>query len=425
MGMWAQRVAAAGLALMGWLAAAHAAETVVPAGGTSLADAIAAAPAGAVLRLAPGVHDGPVVIAQPLTLIGQDGAVIDGGGKGSVVRVEAEGVTLRGLDIRHSGVDLPGRDSAIHLDKGAGGTVIEGNRMTDNLIGVTVWGSQDVIVRDNVIRGRHDLRISEQGDGVSIWNAPGTRVEGNDIAQSRDGVRAVTGRDVAIIGNTFRELRFAVHFMYTNDSEVSRNRSTGNDLGYALMFSGNLTVRNNLSENDRDHGIALNYANDSQFVGNVVRHGGDKCVFIYNSNKNAFRGNIFEGCGIGIHFTAGSEGNAISGNGFIGNQVQVMYVSTRRVDWSHEGRGNYWSDNPAFDLDGDGIADQPYRPNDIVDRVVWAVPLAKLLLNSPAVQVVRWAQAQFPAISPGGVVDGAPLMRPPAPGLPPGEDIHG
>jgi nitrous oxidase accessory protein len=293
--------------------------------------------------------------------------------------------------------------------------------MTDTLIGVTVWGARDAIVRDNVIRGRHDLRISEQGDGVSIWNAPGTRVEGNDIAQSRDGVRAVTGRDVAIIGNTFQDLRFAVHFMYTNDSEVSRNRSTGNDLGYALMFSGNLTVRNNLSENDRDHGIALNYANDSQFVGNVVRNGGDKCVFIYNSNKNTFRGNIFEGCGIGIHFTAGSEGNAISGNGFIANRVQVMYVSTRRVDWSHEGRGNYWSDNPAFDLDGDGIADQPYRPNDIVDRVVWAVPLAKLLLNSPAVQVVRWAQAQFPAISPGGVVDGAPLMRPPAPG----EDIHG
>ncbi|MGC2857753.1 nitrous oxide reductase family maturation protein NosD [Novispirillum sp. DQ9] len=424
--MRAQYVTAAapalvGLALVGWCAAAQAGETVVPAGGTALAGAIAAAPAGAVLRLAPGVHAGPLVIDRPLTLIGDDGAIIDGGGTGSVVRVEAPGVTLRGIALRGSGIDLPARDSAILLDKAASGAVIEGNRVTDSLIGVTVWGPRDVIVRDNVIRGRSDLRISEQGDGVSIWNAPGTRVEGNDIAHSRDGVRAVTGRDVAIVGNSFRDLRFAVHFMYTNDSEVSRNRSTGNDLGYALMFSGKLDVRGNLSENDRDHGIALNYANDSVFVGNVVRNGGDKCVFIYNSNKNAFRDNLFEGCGIGVHFTAGSEGNIISGNGFIANRVQVMYVSTRRVDWSHGGRGNYWSDNPAFDLDGDGIADQPYRPNDIVDRVVWAVPLAKLLLNSPAVQVVRWAQAQFPAVSPGGVVDGAPLMRPPAPG----EDSHG
>ena len=85
--------------------------------------------------------------------------------------------------------------------------------------------------------------------------------------------------------------------------------------------------------------------------------------------------------------------------------------STGRVD----GRGNYYSDNPAFDLNGDGIADTAYRPNDLMDQVIWRAPAAKLLLNSPAVQVVRWAQAQFPAIHPGGVIDTAPLMTPPRP----------
>ena len=79
------------------------------------------------------------------------------------------------------------------------------------------------------------------------------------------------------------------------------------------------------------------------------------------------------------------------------------------------GRGNYWSDNAAFDLNGDGLADTPYRPNDIIDQVVWRAPAAKLLMNSPAVQVVRWAQRQFPAIHPGGVIDSAPLMQPPHP----------
>ena len=63
---------------------------------------------------------------------------------------------------------------------------------------------------------------------------------------------------------------------------------------------------------------------------------------------------------------------------------------------------------------GDGVADQPYRPNDLIDQVVWTYPLAKLLLNSPAVQTVRFAQARFPALLPGGVVDSAPLMAPPA-----------
>jgi nitrous oxidase accessory protein len=91
----------------------------------------------------------------------------------------------------------------------------------------------------------------------------------------------------------------------------------------------------------------------------------------------------------------------------------VKYVGTRHLDWSKNGRGNYWSDNPAFDLNGDGIADTAYRPNDLIDRVLWTAPAAKVLVNSPAVQVIRWAQAQFPALLPGGVVDSHPLMSPP------------
>jgi len=90
----------------------------------------------------------------------------------------------------------------------------------------------------------------------------------------------------------------------------------------------------------------------------------------------------------------------------------VMYVGTRLLDWSVRGRGNYYSDNPAFDLNGDGIADTAYRPNNLMDQVIWRAPAAKLLLNSPAVQIVRWAQARFPAIHPGGVIDSAPLMKP-------------
>lgn len=143
------------------------------------------------------------------------------------------------------------------------------------------------------------------------------------------------------------------------------------------------------------------------------RIGPEKCLFVYTANRNTIAGNRFEGCGIGIHFTAGAEGNAVSGNALIGNQTQVKYVGTRTLDWSADGRGNYWSDNAAFDLDGDGIADAAYRPNDIIDRVMWTAPQARLLVTSPAVQVIRWAQSRFPATLPGGVLDSAPLMAPP------------
>ncbi|MEX0758854.1 MAG: nitrous oxide reductase family maturation protein NosD, partial [Tistlia sp.] len=80
------------------------------------------------------------------------------------------------------------------------------------------------------------------------------------------------------------------------------------------------------------------------------------------------------------------------------------------------GRGNYWSDRAAVDLDGDGIADRSYRPNDIADELLWRYPQAKLLLNSPAVAALRFAQSRLPALFPGGVVDSAPLMAPLASG---------
>lgn len=385
----------------------------MPAGADGLGLALADAPAGAILRLGPGVHAGPVVIDRPLVLEGEDGAVIEGPGRGKVVTVAAPGVTIRNLTIRGSGASLFDMDSGIFLDKTAERALVENNRLERNLIGIYIWGAKESRVRGNRVTGRDDLRLSERGNGIQVWNAPGAVVEGNDIARVRDGIFTTTSRRNAFRNNRFHELRFGVHYMYTHDSEVSGNVSAGNHVGYAIMYSDRLTIRNNRSAGDRDHGFLFNFANNSRIEGNAVVDGGEKCVFIFNANGNRFLGNWFEGCGIGIHFTAGSERNQISGNAFVGNRTQVMYVGTRSLDWSVGGRGNYWSDNPAFDLNGDGIADTAYRPNDLVDQVVWRYPAAKLLLNSPATQVVRWAQSQFPALHPGGVIDSAPLMTPP------------
>ncbi len=234
-------------------------------------------------------------------------------------------------------------------------------------------------------------------------------------AGGRDGIFVNSSKRNIFRGNTFRDLRFAVHYMYADNTEVSGNVSIGNHLGYAVMFSTRVTVTDNVSINDRDHGVMLNYANRSVITGNYVKNATEKCTFLYNSNKNDFSGNWFQGCGIGIHFTAGSDDNRIVGNSFIGNRTQVKYVSTKWVEWSEDGQGNHWSDFAAFDVDGDGVADAPYRPNDSMDHVLWTQPAAKMLLGSPAVQLVRWSQSAFPALLPGGVVDSHPLMQAPTP----------
>lgn len=382
---------------------------VVPGAG-SLQRAIQQATPGDRLLLQEGVYAGSILIDRTLQLLGSVGSIVDGQGMGRVVTVAAADVVVRGVTVQHSGTSLATEDSGIFVTSDGDRALIDGNQLQHNLIGVYLKGPDNAVVRGNDITGSADPHVNDRGNGVQLWNTPGSVVEDNDIRYGRDGIFVTTSRNNVFRGNRLRDLRFAIHYMYTNDSEVSDNHSTGNHVGYALMYSDRLQISSNVSDGDRDRGMFFNYANHSEIKGNRVTGGAEKCVFIYNANVNRFHGNTFTDCQVGIHFTAGSERNQVYENAFVNNRTQVKYVGTRHIEWSLDGQGNYWSDNMAFDLDNDGVADQAYRPNDLVDQIVWRHPMAKLLLNSPAVQVLRWAQSEFPALHPGGVSDSAPLM---------------
>lgn len=390
------------------------AAVVQVAAGTDLQAAIGAASPGDTLQLTAGEYAGNIVIDKPLTLRGpaDRGAHIVGERKGRSVWIKAPDVTLQQLTVSHSGLSLSQMDAGVFLDRTADRALIERNDVIDNSVGVYVWGPRDALVRGNRIVGNTELRLNERGNGITIWNSPGSRIVDNDISEGRDGIFSNASKQNLFSGNRFSRVRYAVHYMYTNDSEVSGNVSTDNEIAYALMFSSGLTVRNNIGKGNTSQGLMLNATQQSTIEGNVLE-GGEKCVFIYNANYNRITDNAFHRCEIGVHFTAGSEGNTITGNAFIDNHNQVKYVGTRYLEWSVDGRGNYWSDLSAFDLNGDGIGDTAYRPNGIIDQVIWRAPSARLLLNSPAVSIVRWAQTQFPAILPGGVMDSAPLMAAP------------
>ncbi|MGI9288982.1 MAG: nitrous oxide reductase family maturation protein NosD [Pseudomonadales bacterium] len=384
----------------------------VAPGAQTLNIAIANAKPGATLRLASGVYRGPVVIDRSVNIIGDKASIVDGGAKGHVITVAAPDIRVQGLTVRNSGKELSTEDSGIFITAEGDNAHIIGNQLHHNLIGVYLKGPEDAVVRANTIVGRQDLRVNERGNGVHLWNTPGSVVENNDISFGRDGIFVTTSRDNSFRNNRFTDLRFAVHYMYTNNSEVSSNVSRGNDVGFALMYSTGLKVSSNVSNGDRDRGIFFNFANQSDIGNNSVRGGVEKCVFIYNSNHNRIHHNHFEACQIGVHFTAGSEQNALWANNFIANRTQVKYVGTRSLEWSRDGHGNYWSDHLAFDVNGDGVADRPYRPNNLVDQIIWRHPMAKILINSPVLQILQWAQSQFPALHPGGVTDSVPLMQP-------------
>lgn len=383
-------------------------------GAYTLQTAVSEATDGDTLRLQAGIYTPGTVIGRSVTVIGEAGTIIDGGGRGDTLRINAPDVVLQNLTIRNSGDSLETEDSGVFVTREGDRALIENNYFESNLIGVYLKGPEDAVVRGNTIIGSTHHRVNDRGNGVHLWNTPGSRVEGNTIRYGRDGIFVTTSRHNFFHNNRFQDMRFAIHYMYTHDSEIVGNSSEGNDVAWALMFSDRLVVRNNYSRGDRDRGLFLNFVNGSTLSGNFVAGGPEKCVFIYNANRNSFSNNHFEECDIGIHFTAGSESNAIYSNAFIANRNQVKYVGTRHIEWSLDGSGNYWSDNPSFDLNKDGISDQAYRPNTIVDQITGQYPSSKLLLGSPVMQLLRWAQSEFPSLHPGGVRDSAPLMQPPS-----------
>ena len=404
----------AALALGAAAGIADAATIDVPAGGDGLIRAVAAAQPGDVLHLAPGVHRGPVVIEKSLTIEGDsfDTTTVAGDGRDSVIRVLAAHVAIRGLHITGSGTNSSGIDAGIYVEKGADDPVIERNWLDRNLFGVTLHGPRRARVIDNRITNRNDLWLNNRGNGIHAWNNYDALIEHNAVAGGRDGIFMQLGQDNVIARNSFAHLRFAVHMMYSKRGAVTDNLSIGDHIGYALMYSDQMKVSGNRSIRDRDQGLMLNSGRKSELSDNFVYGSAGKCLFLYLALENRLTDNRFENCDVGVHVT-GSDANLISGNAVIGNHVQMRYSGTKVYEWSDRGRGNFWSDNSAFDLDGDGIADTAYRPNNVVDWIVWRYPLAKLLLSSPSMDLLRVAQGQFPALYPGGVVDSYPLMAPP------------
>ncbi len=383
---------------------------------------------GDVIRFRPGRYRVHLRIDRQLVLEGESGVVLDGGGTGRVVTVQAPGVGIRDLAIRNSGTSLTRMDAGVFVTGGAHGVRIEGLRMDAVLFGIWLDGSKGAVIRDNRIHGMEARRSQDRGNGIHLHNVSQTRIEGNEVWGTRDGIYIETSNENVLSDNTLHDLRYGIHYMFSNHNEVIRNQTFRTRTGYALMMSEHLNIRGNRSTNDSNYGILMNYINYSTIAGNVINgvHAGKsretggmvkagvvgRGLFIYNSQANEILDNVVSSCDIGVYLTAGSEGNQIYHNSFLDNRLQVKYVSTRKQEWSHGGKGNYWSDYLGWDLNDDGVGDRPYLPNDGVDRMLWQHPQARWLLFSPAIELLHWVQRQFPLLRPAGVRDSHPLMQP-------------
>ena len=101
-------------------------------------------------------------------------------------------------------------------------------------------------------------------------------------------------------------------------------------------------------------------------------------------------------------------------NSFTGNLHTVETTGGNLTSrWTIDGRGNYWDDAAAIDLDGNGIADVPHRELDLFGGLRRDLPAIGLLAGSPAERLLRFVHARLALPGLAGVVDPAPLTRAP------------
>jgi nitrous oxidase accessory protein len=396
------------LAVAATMSAAAAQVQVHP--GDSLADAVARAAAGDVLTIERGDYRGNVRIDKPLTLRGLGRPTVSGGFRGDTLRIVSPDVTIDGLIVTDSGDDLTAQNAGIYVEPGADRTAIRHCELVDDLFGLWIQHVKEVRVIDNVIVGKRDHPSAQRGNGIQLYDTTGAQIIGNQISFARDGIYVDVSNHAVFRANRIHNVRYGTHYMNSNDNTWEDNDSYENRGGLALMMTRRQIVRHNRAWGNTDHGIMLRTIQDSVIEGNIVA-GNQRGLFIYDAEYNVLQDNLVVDNDVGVHLWAGSIHNDVDGNDFVGNRQPVHYVAAHDQVWAGR-QGNFWSNYLGWDRDGDGRGDGAYRASDLVDRLVWRHPAAKLLLNSPAVQTLRMISEQFPLLRAPSVVDPHPRLRP-------------
>jgi len=383
---------------------------------------------GDVIKLANGTYLGNFVINKAITLTNKTDdinhkVIIDAQGKGNALLLKNSNITISNLTIINWGDNLTEQNAGIYSNKN-NNLIIKNNKLHGDSFGMWLQKADNIKVLNNRVEGNTTLRSADRGNGIQFSSVTHAHIFQNETFNVRDGLYIIASKNNIIENNTLHDLRYGIHYMYSYDNTVINNRAYNTRAGYALMSSRRLTITGNSSIDSEDYGFLLNFITQSTFSGNFIKNvwtkpehkvrGRDgKGLFVYNSGYNTITDNHIENAEIGIHLTAGSEKTKVYGNSFINNPTQVKYVVNREEEWSKDGKGNYWSNYLGWDMNNDSIGDVAFEPNDGIDKLVWQYPEMKMIMDSPAIIILRWVQRQFPVLKPPGVKDSFPLMREP------------
>mgnify|MGYP002725867720 CR=1 FL=1 len=106
-----------------------AADIAVAPGAGTLEAALATVAPGDTVRLQAGHYAGAVTISISITLAGVPGSVVDAGGQGRTITIDAPDVVIRGISVRGSGERLDVEDAGIFVTARGKRVLIENNHL--------------------------------------------------------------------------------------------------------------------------------------------------------------------------------------------------------------------------------------------------------------------------------------------------------
>jgi nitrous oxidase accessory protein len=372
--------------------------------------AVRAATPGSVIIVRPGVYRGPTaVLDKPLTLLGSTGAILDGGGQQELLLITADDVTVRGLTLRNTGSShVQDRSALKAMD--VRGCVIENNRIEDAFFAIYLGRVSDCRISGNVLTA-HATRESLAGNGIHLWTAENVEITDNEIRGHRDGIYLeFTSSAVVRRNRSTHNLRYGLHFMYSDDCEYTENTFASNLGGVAVMYSHNVRMlRNTFAESwgGASYGLLLKEIIDpvvegNTFVRNTVGLVADGAVRIQARN------NSFDRNGWGIRLLASTYEGVFERNDFVGNTFDV---TTNSFNVRNRFSQNYFDGYRGYDLDRDGFGDVPHRPVRLFAVLVERSPATILLLRSFLVGILDITERMIPAVTPSALADPTPAMR--------------
>lgn len=391
---------------------AHARVLEVPGTCSSLEAALSQARPGDRIEVR-GTHRGHWTVRTPnLALVGRDGAVLDGGGSGTVLTVEAPGAEVTGFVIRGSGLEPQTDDSGLTLN--AGRAWVHHNRFEEGLFGVFVARADCSRLEDNRFLGHPRLGLGRKGDAIRVWYSQDVELRRNRVERCRDLV-AWYSSGIVVEHNTVEGGRYGIHFMYCDGAKVRANELRDNSVGIYTMYSSGLVIEGNLVAGHRGasgYGLGFKDANriearDNRLIGNRAGVMLDSTP-LEPGSPVVFRDNLVAFNDQGLALMPSVRGLTVTRNTFWENREQVSVQGGGQLGVS-SWQGNYWSDYAGCDLDGDGSGDLPYRSQRLFERLTDREPLLRYFADTPLQGALDTAARMFPVVQP------VPKMEDPQP----------